>query len=341
MDGFESGRAAVRALRCRVNDLNALPLNELFAVLCGSKGRESPLYRGLLGSMRDEDLGVVGSANQGLRRPVDITTEACVPTAREGRAVLVAREEMTMAGLVCVPGLLEHFAQGVRGEVLAKDGETVVAGAMVAEFQGPMREVLVLERGLLNLVSRLSGVATMAAKFVRAIKGTRACVYDTRKTTPGLRVLEKYAVRCGGAKCHRIGLYDALLIKDNHLAGVVDHDLPEIVRGAVERAQRIAREAGTNVQFAELEVDRLEQLRAVLEAGGCGLDIVLLDNMAPAILRDAVAMRDRSGVKVELEASGGVRLDTVRAIAETGVERISAGAITHQAVGVDLGLDIE
>lgn len=320
-------------------ELNDLSLPDLFDRLCGRADAESsPLHR-LLALMRDEDLGSAGLGSSSDEQ--DVTSQACLPPDRIGRAVLVARERMTMAGLACVPGLLAVFGPRVRASVRACDGARVEARSPVAEFEGPMREILTLERSLLNLVSRLSGVATMASRFVREIEGTSASVYDTRKTTPGLRVLEKYAARCGGAKCHRIGLYDALLIKDNHIAGVSPTDLPEFVSAAVARAREIASRRGRALSFAELEVDSLEQFRAVLEAGGCGLDIVLLDNMPPAMLRDAVSMRDRSGVRVELEASGGVRLETVRAIAETGVERISAGAITHHAVGMDLGLDIE
>lgn len=325
----------MEALSSAVTDLNGLALDELFERLCGGAvGGGAPLAR-LAHAMREEDLG--GGVDSGF----DVTSMACIPAERPGRAALRAREPMTLAGLRCVEALRGMFAPGVTVRLEARDGDRVEAGARVGEFRGPLIEVLALERSLLNLVSRLSGVATMASRFVRAIEGTRAAIYDTRKTTPGLRALEKYAARCGGARCHRIGLYDALLIKDNHIAGIATPDLPGFVSGAIARARELAAQRGEILSFAELEVDTLEQFGAVLDAGGCGLDFVLLDNMGLDQLHEAVAMRDRSGVRIELEASGGVRLETVRAIAETGVERISAGAITHRAVGVDLGLDIE
>ncbi len=324
-----------RDLRWFVTDLNQLPLGTLFDRLCGEPNDAGSALGRLLAAMYAEDLGGEGAAGW------DVASEATIGERQSGVARMVAREPMVLAGLACVPALVGLFAPSVVARVHATDGERAAAGAAVCELCGPLRKILALERSLLNLVARLSGVASMAAKFVAAVEGTNASIYDTRKTTPGLRALEKYAVRCGGAKCHRVGLYDAMLIKDNHLVGVSPMLLPRFVADAVARARDLASKRGQALTFAELEVDTLEQFQSVLDAGGCGLDVVLLDNMSTAQLAQAVALRDRSGVRIELEASGGVRLQTARAIAQTGVERISAGAITHQAVSVDLGLDID
>lgn len=314
-----------------VQDLNALPLPALFTALIGNpRAHDSPLRR-LLDLARDEDLGHLG----------DITSFASIPEHQQGTARLIARESMTLAGIAVIPAIVESFASArIRIDLFAQDGDTVVAKSPVAEFTGPLRDILAFERTLLNLLSRLSGVATTAAEFVARVSGTRTAILDTRKTTPGLRALEKYAVRCGGALCHRIGLFDAMLIKDNHIAGVSLSHLPAFVTQAVARAKSATTAAERPLSFIELEVDSLDQFSAILDAGGCAVDIVLLDNMPPDRLREAVALRDRSGLRIQLEASGGVNLNTVRAIAETGVERISAGAITHHAVSRDLALDI-
>ena len=220
----------------------------------------------------------------------------------------------------------------------AHDGDAVPANTVIARLKGSKRQLLAVERPALNLLGRLSGVASTAASFVTAAGSplpVKAKVYDTRKTLPGLRVLEKYATRCGGAMCHRTGLFDAVLIKDNHIAGI---GLDGLVRVLSETAKRA--KADYSPEFVEVEVDTLDQLARVLTVPPGLVDVVLLDNMSPIQLRQAVSMRDKTGSRIELEASGGVRLDTVRTIAETGVDRISAGAITHSAPWLDVALEI-
>jgi nicotinate-nucleotide pyrophosphorylase (carboxylating) len=288
---------------------------------------------------RDEDLGpsVPG------RRSIDgdVTSAAGIEPSVAGAADLAARQGGTIAGLAIIPDLLEVFGTAARWTPHAEDGEHVAAGTCLGRLDGPLAEILSVERTLLNIVARLSGVATRTAEFVAKLDGLPTRLLDTRKTTPGMRVLEKYAVRCGGGFCHRIGLYDALLIKDNHIAGIPPDRLAAVVHAAVDRARAAAmKSGGGGLRFAEVEVDSLDQLRALLNARGAGADIILLDNMSAAMLREAVRMRNESGCRVLLEASGGVRLDTVRALAETGVDRISVGGLTHQAVSVDLGLDV-
>jgi nicotinate-nucleotide pyrophosphorylase (carboxylating) len=214
----------------------------------------------------------------------------------------------------------------------------------LAKLTGPARHVLGIERTALNLVSRLSGVATLTKRYVDAAAGGgtgTARVYDTRKTTPGLRMLEKYAVRCGGGCCHRLDLGDAILIKDNHIAGVSIADLGPRVRDlGTEARQRFSA-----LRFVMVEVDGLDQLHSILKSASDVVDIVLLDNMNADMLRRAAQMRDdaaKGGARrVELEASGGVTLETIGGIAKTGVDRISIGALTHQAVSIDIGLDID
>lgn len=310
-----------------MKDLNALPLPEVFAELT----RDGSLRR-VLELARDEDLGPAGGLG-------DVTSLVAVDERAVGEAKIVARTPGIVAGLACVPEILGVFAPKCSGEPLVEDGKRVERGAVLGVLRGPVRELLAAERTLLNLVSRLSGVATRTAEFVHAISRTHAKLLDTRKTTPGLRSLEKYAVRCGGGHCHRVGLYDAVLIKDNHLAGVPLAQLGAHVSASVARARELAAAHG-GLRFVEVEVDSIAQLDAILAAGGCGVDIVLLDNMSVHQLSDAVAKRARWRSRMLLEASGGVTLQTVRLIAETGVDRISTGNITHHAVSLDIGLDV-
>jgi nicotinate-nucleotide pyrophosphorylase (carboxylating) len=306
-------------------DLNALALPDLYGELS-----RTGLIRRVIELARDEDLGDAG----------DVTSEVFVPADACAMGRIVARQAMVVSGLAVVGEASRLLAPRVGVEPRTADGARVAAGTVLAELRGPMREILAAERTLLNLIGRLSGIATLTAQYVEAVRGTRAQVLDTRKTTPGLRALEKYAVRCGGGLCHRLGLFDAVLIKDNHLAGVGIERLGAAVRSAAAAAR--ARPGG--VAFVEVEVETLEQLRAILDADGAGADIVLLDNMPIERLREAVAMRDRwqnGSVRVLLEASGGVRLETIRLIAETGVDRISVGAITHGAVSTDVAMTVE
>jgi len=205
----------------------------------------------------------------------------------------------------------------------------------LATVSGPLGTVLSAERTVLNSLQRLCGVATLTRAFVDAVAGTDAAVYDTRKTTPGWRVLEKYAVRCGGGNNHRMGLYDAVLIKDNHLAGI---GTTRLAHALFEMLSRLSMQ-GAKSPFIEIEADRVDQVKQFLKV--VGIDAILLDNFSLDQLRDAVSLRDNLGLrgKVVLEASGGMTLKTVRPVAETGVDRISVGALTHSAVALDLSLD--
>ena len=224
----------------------------------------------------------------------------------------------------------------------AHDGDLVSAGAIIATLAGPARDLLTSERTLLNLLGRLSGIATLTRQYVDAVAGTKARIYDTRKTTPGWRRLEKYAVRCGGGYNHRTGLFDAILIKDNHLALAAEENLSpaDAVRRARDFVGQMAPAHFPNVDterlLIEAEIDALDKLADVLVAGP---DIVLLDNMRPEQLHEAVTRRNELAPHIELEASGGVTLETVRAVAETGVERISAGSLTHSACSLDVAMD--
>ena len=305
-------------VRSAPRDWNALSLAALFEELARADA-EAAVARAL-----DEDLGGRG----------DITSMASIPAAQRGRATVVSRGEGVLAG-VRVAEIVASRA-GLQLAVHAEDGARLARGTRVATLEGPFASILAHERTVLNFLTLLSGNATLAACFVDAVRGTRAAICDTRKTVPGLRTLQKYATRCGGATLHRIGLFDAVLLKDNHLGAFAAGTLAERVR----QAARSARAAGP-VAFVECEVDSLAQLDELLALEQGVLDMVLLDNMGPATLAEAVRRRDARAPHVQLEASGGVRLDTVRAIAESGVDRISVGAITHSAPALDLGLDLD
>jgi nicotinate-nucleotide pyrophosphorylase (carboxylating) len=272
----------------------------------------------------------------------DWTTLALVPADRTGSANIVAREAGVAAGIAAVPIILTEAKTKLHATPHVADGERFEKNAILAELQGNVRDLLTLERTLLNFLGRLMGIATLANRYTQEVAGTDARVYDTRKTTPGWRRLEKYAVHCGGASNHRTGLFDAVLIKDNHLAqrsGAMVGSPADAVAAVKEVRQFLQSPQGAALPTMlpiEIEVDSLTQLEAVLPAGP---DIVLLDNMPPEQLRQAVELRNRLAPQVELEASGGVRLETLRQIAETGVERISAGALTHSACVLDIGLD--
>lgn len=272
----------------------------------------------------------------------DWTTEALVPADARASARVVARENGVVAGLRVAELVCQEMKVDAVWSPHVVDGDLVTAGQSVATFEGRARDLLTAERTILNFVGRLSGIATLTRRFVDAVAGTKARVYDTRKTAPGWRRLEKYAVRCAGGHNHRTGLFDGILIKDNHLAlgallGTQRFSAAEGVIAARRFAEeRLARGEVTRRLMIEVELDHLDEFEAVLAAGP---DIVLLDNMSPDLLRDAVQRRDAAGAAVELEASGGVRLDTIGAIAATGVERISCGALTHSAINFDVGLD--
>ncbi len=284
----------------------------------------------------DEDTGAYAGARGYVG---DITSEACDFGGAELAADVVCRAaEGVLSGARVVEMLVQRHFPRVQLRMGMEDGQALSRGARVLTVRGAARDVLLLERTMLNLLGRLSGVASLTARYVHAARegATDVRVCDTRKTTPGLRVLEKYAVRCGGGVSHRMGLHDALLIKDNHLAGVPVAELGAFVRGACERARRLGQ---GGLSFCEVEVDRVEQLRVLLALPAGVVDVVLLDNMAAGILRECCELRDAQRPGLLLEASGGVNLSTIRAIASTGVDRISVGALTHSAVQVDFGLD--
>lgn len=321
-------------------DFNALPLPDLYREL--SRGG---LTRRLLELARDEDLGLhtptprPGETAQ-QQTIGDITSMASIAPSEMGTAALVARSGGVIAGLEAVPEILSVFASDCVFKPLAKDGQRVEPRTTIAELSGPIDEILEVERTMLNLVGRLCGIATKTSQLAAAIAqvpNSRAKLFDTRKTTPGLRAFEKYAVRCGGGRCHRIGLYDAVLLKDNHLAGTIVADLAAFVRAAADRARKVA---SGPISFVEVEVDTLDQFEALLTLPKGTIDIVLLDNMGPEKLRAAAARRDAVNPTLQLEASGGITLETIAAIAATGVDRISTGSVTHSAVSLDVALDI-
>ncbi len=282
------------------------------------------------------------AVREDLDRGYDWTTVALVPPETQGRATIVARQAGVLAGLKALPVIVDEMQAAIECTLTAGDGDEVQARTPVAEIAGSARDLLTCERPMLNELGRLSGIATRTQEYIRRVAGTGARIYDTRKTTPGWRRLEKYAVRCGGGHNHRTGLFDAILIKDNHLALAAEKNLSpaDAVRAAREFLGRMTPELfpGVDVQgmLVEVEVDRMEQFDDVLSAGP---DIVLLDNMTPEMLRAAVAHRNAIAPGIELEASGGVTLDSVRQIAETGVERISVGGLTHSASWFDVALD--
>jgi nicotinate-nucleotide pyrophosphorylase (carboxylating) len=303
-------------------DLNTCSPAEAWAMLEGTG-----LVDRLIALARDEDLGSTG----------DVTSAAAVSESRRAAARVVVRETGVLCGLAVWGAVRRHFGPTCEMDAHAGDGQRVTGGTVIATLRGPLRDLLALERTLLNLLGRLGGVSTQTARFVAALPpGSRAAIYDTRKTTPGLRVLEKYAVRCAGGRCHRLGLHDAMLLKDNHLAGVSVGDLPAFVAQAAGRAR-----AAGEVSFVEVEADTLEQFRALTTLPRGTIDIVLLDNMSVPQLAEAVRIRDAACPWLELEASGGVTLGSLPAIAATGVDRISIGALTHRAVWLDVAMEID
>ena len=264
----------------------------------------------------DEDLGRAG----------DITSIATIPEATQARAIMIARQAGVIAGLPLAVAVFQKLSMDVSIKAHYRDGAIVAAGVHVLTISGPARAVLAGERTALNFVGRLSGIATLTAGYVRHTVGTRSRICCTRKTTPGLRALEKYAVRCGGGFNHRFGLDDAILIKDNHIA----------VAGGVRPVLERARSHVGHLVKVEIEVDALAQLREVLDTGLA--DVVLLDNMSLAELSEAAQL---AAGRVVLEASGGVTLDSIGGIAATGVDYVSSGALTHSAPNFDVALDID
>jgi nicotinate-nucleotide pyrophosphorylase (carboxylating) len=269
----------------------------------------APIVRAALA----EDLGQAG----------DVTSQACVAPETRLNCVFAARKAGVIAGLACARLAIAELDPSANFDRLVEDGARVGAGEKLASVSANARALLAAERVALNLTGRLSGIATLTQAYVDAVAGTGAIIVDTRKTTPGLRALEKYAVRCGGGVNHRFGLDDAILIKDNHIAAC----------GSVGEAVRRARAAASHLMKVEVEIDGLGQLEEALKYAP---DVVMLDNFSLADLAEAVR---RTSGRATLEASGGVSLETVRAIAETGVDVISVGALTHSASVLDIGLD--
>jgi len=251
------------------------------------------------------------------------------------KANIVSREEIIVCGMDVVREILRCYDKRLKLKVHVNDGQSAHIGRKIATIQGPLRPMLTAERVMLNFLQRLSGIATTTRKYVWAIHGTKAKIYDTRKTMPGWRILEKYAVRCGGGHNHRLGLYDGILIKDNHLAQLGRNFQPKLKR-IVSEATKVK-----GVKFVAVEVDHVDhQLNHVLRIPG--VDIVLLDNMGQWQLKHAVEMRNQmcgKNKKPLLEASGNITLDNVSAIAQCGIDRIAVGAITHSAAAADIGLD--
>lgn len=274
-----------------------------------------------------------------LRADFDWTTICLIDDGAEGVCQIVPRQAGLCAGLALLPWIIDEFDADLRAECLLHDGGPLTVGQPLAILSGNVRDLLTAERTILNILSRLCGVATLTRQFVNRIAASGARLYDTRKTTPGWRLLEKYAVRCGGGHNHRSGLYDGFLIKDNHLALGGSENRPLPAGEAVRRAVAWRGAAVNRLRaplLVEVEIDSLDPFREVLDAAP---DIVLLDNFELHELRQAVAIRDAANPAIELEASGGVTIDTIAQIAATGVDRISSGALTHQATSLDLGLD--
>lgn len=280
------------------------------------------------------------AVREDLDRVYDWTTVALVSERSVGRAVVVARSAGMVAGMRAVEPLVDEYDRRIEWSPRGADGMHAEAGQELGELAGPSRSLLAIERPLLNLLGHLSGIATTTRRYVDAVAGTTARIYDTRKTLPGWRRLEKYAVRQGGGRNHRLGLFDGILIKDNHLAlgssgGAGAYSPAQAVQKARDFLAALTSESRSEM-LIEVEVDTLEQLAEVLPARP---DIVLVDNMPPDRLKQAVELRNRLAPEIELEASGGVRLETVRELALAGVERISVGALTHSAPWLDVGLD--
>ena len=257
----------------------------------------------------------------------DVTSLATVPKEASAHAAMVAREALVVAGLPVAEEVFRQVSSAIDVEHIAKDTDRAAKGATLLKIAGPAQAILTAERVALNFVQRLSGIATLTAQFVDAIKGTNAKILDTRKTTPGLRLLEKYAVTCGGGQNHRTGLFDMVLIKDNHLS-ILRGQKPNPIAAAISRA----RQRYPHLQV-EVEADSLRQVEQALKAGA---DCILLDNMNPDQLRAAVKL---VAGKCKTEASGGVTLSSVRRVAKTGVDFISIGALTHSARAMDVAID--
>lgn len=269
-----------------------------------------------------EDLGTRG----------DITARCFVPASHRSVGLIVARQDLQVAGVSVAEAVLRKVDPGLEITLEKKDGESATAGETIIAVRGATRSILTAERTALNFLQRLCGIATLTRRYVQAAANPGVRVLDTRKTTPGWRLLEKAAVRAGGGHNHRLGLHDAVMVKDNHLVA-------EDRATALEAGIRAVREQFPDTAFIELEADRLDQVATFLALDG--VDVILLDNMSLDQLRAAVALRNEKAPRLQLEASGGVNLDTIADIASTGVDAISVGALTHSATAADLALDLQ
>jgi len=306
----------------RPNCAHDLPLSEL-----ASSIRHTGLVQRALQLAHDEDLGPNGQ---------DWTGQLMFTPDQTSTANLVMRQQAIISGLAFIPDILTTFVrpnESIHWSPKSTDGALASPGDILGTLTGSSIALVRLERTLLNLISRMSGIATRTNHFVQLATGTNAKICDTRKTTPGLRVFEKYAVRCGRGTSHRMGLFDALLIKDNHLAGLDEQSFKSRIQSASTKARQ------QNLEFIQVEVDTLEQLGWVLSLNQGTIDIVLLDNMPPEVLIKAVTMRNNANPQLQLEASGGINESTLLTIAQTGVNRISIGGLTHQALSIDIGID--
>ncbi len=286
----------------------------------------------------NEDLGSSDPDDQ-----LDVTTASTVPDNVKGSASFVSRQDGVVCGVAVSELVVKKINRGLNLEVVRRDGDSLASGDVIAVLSGNAQDILLAERTCLNFMGRLSGISSMTASFVQQVVGTSAKVLDTRKTTPGWRRLEKFSVKCGGGSNHRMGLYDAVLIKDNHLAMMdaltetpmreVGEAIDNARKWVSANADRLPNGSNTIIQ---IEVDRIDQFEKAIQHHP---DIVLLDNMSNEQLASAVEIRNGKSPKVLLEASGGVNLDTIANIAKTGVDRISVGALTHSSINLDIGLD--
>jgi len=258
----------------------------------------------------------------------DITTEFCIPISQYSVAYIIAKEEGIIAGMPFVIELYALIDKSLKIEIFKQEGIILKKGDIIATIKGRTKSILMGERIGLNLIQRLSGIATLTKKFVDAVKDTKVKILDTRKTTPNMRMFEKYAVRIGGGFNHRFGLYDGILIKDNHIKAV----------GSIKEAVERVKKAGTRMLKIEVEVENLQQLKEALYVG---VDMIMLDNMPLSMLKEAVKITKQYDPSVKLEASGGINLQNIKDIAETGVDFISIGSITHSAKAIDISMEIE
>ena len=301
--------------------MNQPPLIEAFKLL----NSETYLLK-FFDLVREEDLQLQG----------DVTSKLMISETANARARIFSKANAVLCGVQSIPYLLRAYRSTLSMNQLQADGDKLNVGQTVLEFHGSAREILAIERPALNLLSRLSGISSLTEKYVLKTTGSKTKIYDTRKTTPGLRGLEKYAVRCGGGYCHRMGLHDAVLVKDNHLQNVSVLDLQNIL----SKKLRHAREQ-FKLDFIEVEVDTLAQLEKIIDEPTPIIDMVLLDNMSNEDIEKAVTLRNQKKPGLLLEASGGIHLERISLLSKMGVDRISVGALTHSAPAVDFSMEIE